>query len=139
MSEHSISHVVRSIRSMVHTSRRSLVIVFALTALLLSGFGAALPAHAGSGYLSFKVYVCKVGLPNTCKVAGNWNGFMPSGKFLQPVGLSPERYYEVYVLDGQNSTITYKQYTVTGEWGSYALYRTRTCSPAVICTLLDIL
>jgi hypothetical protein len=139
MSQHSISHVVSSNRSMAHVSRRLLLTAFALVVLLLSGFGAAQPAHAGSGYLSFKVYVCKVGMPNTCKVAGAWNGFLPSGKYLQPAGQGPVRYYEVYVVAGSNTTITYKQYTLTGEWGSWGINRTRTCSPAVVCTMLDIL
>jgi hypothetical protein len=119
---------------------RSLVMAVLAIVLVYAGLSAPKLAQAsGSGYLYFKVYVCKLSQPSNCKYESAWQGFLPQGHYIQPAGSGPVRYYDIYVLGGFTSYITYKEYTVDGTWGSYSFWRTRTCSPAALCTLLDVL
>jgi hypothetical protein len=107
--------------------------------VLLAGISAPQPASAGSGYLNFRVQVCKLGVPTSCKAYAAWQGFMPDGKFLQPAGSNPQRLYEVYVVNGNTTSITYRTWTFDGNWNTYAFMSTRTCNPTYVCVLLDVI
>ena len=118
---------------------RSLVMPVLAIVLVLAGLSVPQPAQAsGSGYLYFKVYVCKLSEPTKCTYASAWQGFLPQGHYTQPAGSGPVRYYEIFVIGGTTSSITYKEYTLDGTWGTYSFARTRTCSPAMLCTFLDL-
>ena len=117
---------------------RRLLLAVVIAVLFLAGTTGMRPAQASSsGYLNFKVYVCSMAAPTTCTIVSNYTGWLPQGHFYQPAGINPVRYYEVLIIGGQNSTITYKTLTLDGKWASYAFGSTRTCSPTILCTYLD--
>jgi hypothetical protein len=120
-------------------SHRSVLALLVVVLVLLAGISAPPPASAGSGYLDFKVQVCKLGVPTSCKPYAAWQGFLPDGKYRQPAGSNPERRYEVYVVNGQSTSITYRTYTLDGNWNSYAFMSSRTCNPTYVCVLLDLI